>query len=425
MNYADYRISLDVRSIGSHVALECKKRETKIRIYAVLTEGVKPYAISENCTAVFTAKKPDGNILFNDCVIEDNTIIYTFTQQTTTAVGVMDCEIRLYGPDNGLLISANFRVLVHDAVYDDDDVVESVTEVSTLTRLIGEATTLIAEVNASLENGDFIPKLEIGTVTTLPAGSNATVTITGPANAPVLNFGIPQGNEGQAESLIPDTELSTESTRPVQNKVIAEAIDALAGNIDTLAENNATAHDDLASSIETVNRENSNAHDVLAAAIEKVDSDNTESLNALAEEVADKVGKEDGKALSTNDFTDEYKQKLDGIEAGANKYVLGDGAVTAGKIANGAVSTTYTATVDADWSGSEAPYSKAITIPGLLASDNPIIDLVPSSTFADAEAQIEAWGYVYRAVTAANTLTLYATEKPTVSLPIQLKVVRK
>ena len=89
-----------------------------------------------------------------------------------------------------------------------------------------------------------------------------------------------------------------------------------------------------------------------------------------------------------------------------------------------AISTTYTATVATGWSGSAAPYSKAVTITGLLATDKPIVDLVASSTYETAEAQIEAWGYVYRAVTAANKLTLYATEKPTVNLPIQVKVVR-
>lgn len=39
------------------------------------------------------------------------------------------------------------------------------------------------------------------------------------------------------------------------------------------------------------------------------------------------VEKEEGKGLSTNDFTNEYKTKLDGVEVGANKYVhpIGDG----------------------------------------------------------------------------------------------------
>lgn len=41
------------------------------------------------------------------------------------------------------------------------------------------------------------PNLTAGTVTTLPAGSDATVSITGTAEDPVLNLGIPQGIQGE------------------------------------------------------------------------------------------------------------------------------------------------------------------------------------------------------------------------------------
>jgi len=104
---------------------------------------------------------------------------------------------------------------------------------------------------------------------------------------------------------------------------------------------------------------------------------------------------------------------------------LPEGSVSEAMIATNAVSREFSATVATGWSGSAAPYSKATTISGLLATDKPIIDLVPSSTYATAQQQCDAWAQVYRAVTAANTLTLYAHEKPTVALPIQLKVVRK
>lgn len=40
------------------------------------------------------------------------------------------------------------------------------------------------------------PNLTIGTVTTLSAGSNATAEITGTAENPVLNLGIPKGADG-------------------------------------------------------------------------------------------------------------------------------------------------------------------------------------------------------------------------------------
>lgn len=116
-------------------------------------------------------------------------------------------------------------------------------------------------------------------------------------------------------------------------------------------------------------------------------------------------------------------EQIDDIAVTAAK--LAGSAVTAQKIADGAVSTVYTATLNTTWSGSAAPYTKAQTISGILASDKPIIDLVPSATFADAEAQEEAWANVYRAVTSANTITFYAKEKPTVSIPIQVRCIRK
>jgi hypothetical protein len=86
--------------------------------------------------------------------------------------------------------------------------------------------------------------------------------------------------------------------------------------------------------------------------------------------------------------------------------------------------TVLTTTIDTTWQGSQAPYTKTQTVNGLLATDTPIVDVVMSGNFETDKARIEAWGYVYRIIAANNAITLYATEKPTVSLPIQLKVVR-
>lgn len=113
-------------------------------------------------------------------------------------------------------------------------------------------------------------------------------------------------------------------------------------------------------------------------------------------------------------------------EAGSiGTAAIATAAVTAPKIADGAVSATYTATLDTTWSGDEAPYTKAQTVTGILAADKPIIDLVPGDTLEDVEAQEEAWANIYRAVTSADTITFYAKEKPEVSLPIQVRCIRK
>ena len=84
----------------------------------------------------------------------------------------------------------------------------------------------------------------------------------------------------------------------------------------------------------------------------------------------------------------------------------------------------YTASITTTWSGSAAPYTQDITISGILAADTPLVDLTPSSTYATAQQQLADWGKIYRIVTAANKITVYATDKTTTALPIQLQVVR-
>ena len=170
MNFSTYRASLDIHASGSQAVLHAKKGETKRRILITLTERGKPYLIGSDCRAVFTAKKPDGNKIFNDCTIEGNIICYTFTAQTTVVAGRLDCEIRLYGADNALIISPGFDLIVDAPVYEDGDVIESGTEVSALTALVSETNTLINTVNTKLENGEFNgPKGDTGA--TGPAGA--------------------------------------------------------------------------------------------------------------------------------------------------------------------------------------------------------------------------------------------------------------
>ena len=85
----------------------------------------------------------------------------------------------------------------------------------------------------------------------------------------------------------------------------------------------------------------------------------------------------------------------------------------------------YTATLAAaSWSGASAPYSQALTVNGLLASDTPTVDVVMSGTYSTDDARNSAWAAIYRAVASADTLTVYASELPTVDLPIQLQCVR-
>lgn len=104
---------------------------------------------------------------------------------------------------------------------------------------------------------------------------------------------------------------------------------------------------------------------------------------------------------------------------------IGSKAVTTEKIADGAVTKFFTAQIGTTWTGSAAPYTQTITVSEILASDKPIVDLVPSSTFATAEKEISNYAKIYRITTAANSITVYATEATDVALNIQMGVHRK
>jgi hypothetical protein len=71
------------------------------------------------------------------------------------------------------------------------------------------------------------------------------------------------------------------------------------------------------------------------------------------------------------------------------------------------------------------PFASAIDIPGILATDAPIIDLNMSSVaFADIDTVNTEWGKIYRAVTYNGGITFYAKEETTIALALQVKVVK-
>lgn len=97
-------------------------------------------------------------------------------------------------------------------------------------------------------------------------------------------------------------------------------------------------------------------------------------------------------------------------------------------VLNASPTTTYNALLRANgWTGS-VPYTQTITVPGLLADDEPFLNInLEGITNATTGTNIlDNWVLVGRAaVTANNKLIAYCyDEKPSVDLPITLKVVR-
>ena len=105
---------------------------------------------------------------------------------------------------------------------------------------------------------------------------------------------------------------------------------------------------------------------------------------------------------------------------------LEDGAVTAAKLAQGAVSFTIITELSAGgWQGYAAPFSQTIVLSALRATDTPIMDLMLSGSLSIDRKRLEDYNAVYRAIANNGSLTVYALSKPTVGLPIRLMCVRK
>lgn len=95
------------------------------------------------------------------------------------------------------------------------------------------------------------------------------------------------------------------------------------------------------------------------------------------------------------------------------------------EIAKKATTQTYSGTLSAGGWSESAPYTQTISVAGVLATDNPLVD-VDLSGAENGTGIIEGWMYVGRVtVSGDNEVTAYCyEEKPEVDIPMILKVVR-
>ncbi len=112
---------------------------------------------------------------------------------------------------------------------------------------------------------------------------------------------------------------------------------------------------------------------------------------------------------------------MDGLEISSISEMF----TTLTDLENHSLSKLYNATIRSNWSGSRVPYMQNVTVAGILSDDSPIVDVVLDTDSETALSQLEAWGCVSKIATGTNQITVTCLEdKPTVAIPIQIKVVR-
>lgn len=162
MNRPIKRISLNLQKQNGQACFVAKLNDASKRIVIFLFDGGKPYVITEDCSAVFVATKPDGKQLYNRCQIENNAIIYDVTPQTVSVLGMYYAEVRIYGGEELQMVTPSFLVVVEPSQIIDESQIESSDEFSALTDAMARVETAIDTAEAYAEKA--LPKIGYVTV---------------------------------------------------------------------------------------------------------------------------------------------------------------------------------------------------------------------------------------------------------------------
>ena len=121
MNTLQHRFTLDMQSNVAQISLQMRRLDNYRELLINLTDGGKPYYIEPGCVAVFVSKNADGDSFERNCTIRNSVISCMIDRGITFMEGVVDSEIRLYGPYGESLASPRFLIVVNDRVAHDDD----------------------------------------------------------------------------------------------------------------------------------------------------------------------------------------------------------------------------------------------------------------------------------------------------------------
>ena len=114
-------VELDGNSPFEYIVV--KQGDKNSRIIAVtLLQNKQPYTIPSGCTARIKYFKPDGNPVLNDCTIQNNKILVTYTAQMLAAAGTAKGEIVILKGEKELK-SATFYTKITSAVYQTEGLV--------------------------------------------------------------------------------------------------------------------------------------------------------------------------------------------------------------------------------------------------------------------------------------------------------------
>lgn len=125
MDALTLKVNLDCLRKDSQAIINAKVGEANGRkVVFTLYEGRTAFFVPAGVSVIFRAQKPDGTILYNNCVIDDGKVEYTITSQTVAMAGVYACELQIVS-DGRIIYSPYVTLNVMDNLYADTEVESS------------------------------------------------------------------------------------------------------------------------------------------------------------------------------------------------------------------------------------------------------------------------------------------------------------
>lgn len=183
------------------------------RLIAKLYNGSTAYTPAAGATAMIQGTKPDKHGFDYSATISGNTVTMNLTEQMSIVAGRVCVQVVITEGSTRTGSFVFFLDVQPSALPADTDL--SASDYQLVEDLLEEAQAINThfpyigangnwwywdkDAGAYVDSGvDASITITIGTTTTLPAGSSATVTNSGTATDPIFNFGIPKGDTGAA-----------------------------------------------------------------------------------------------------------------------------------------------------------------------------------------------------------------------------------
>ena len=160
MDALTLKVNLDCLRKDSQAIINAKVGEANGRkVVFTLYEGRTAFFVPAGASVIFRAQKPDGTILYNNCVIDDGKVEYTITSQTVAVAGVYACELQIVS-DGRIIYSPYVTLNVMDNLYSDTEV-ESSNEFTELENALNRIPSLEVIYSKYTKPEDGIPKSDL------------------------------------------------------------------------------------------------------------------------------------------------------------------------------------------------------------------------------------------------------------------------